>query len=82
MLSASLLQIVPLYDTAWSFALSLNSSVPLLRENGFSPVNYTYGQPTEIIQQKFFNVKFEGSGPIMFNHETRDSVTITDIPQL
>ena len=40
------------YDAAWSFALSLNSSVPILRENGFSLVNYTYGQPeaTEIIR--------------------------------
>ena len=73
------------YDAAWSFALSLNSSIPILRENGFSLVNYTYGQPeaTEIIRQEFFNVQFEGiSGPIMFNNETRDSVTIIDISQL
>ena len=73
------------YDAAWSFALSLNSSVPILRENGFSLVNYTYGQPaaTEIIRQEFFNVQFEGiSGPIMFNNETRDSETIIDISQL
>ena len=73
------------YDAAWSFALSLNSSVPILRENGFSLVNYTYGQPeaTEIIRREFFNVQFEGiSGSITFNNETRDSVTIIDISQL
>ena len=73
------------YDAAWSFALSLNSSVPILRENGFSLADYKYGQPeaTEIIRQEFFNVEFEGiSGPIMFNRETRDSATIIDISQL
>ena len=73
------------YDAAWSFALSLNSSVPILRENGFSLADYKYGQPeaTEIIRQEFFNVQFEGiSGPIMFNRETRDSATIIDISQL
>lgn len=83
--TARLLQVVPLYNAAWSFALSLNSSVPILRENGFSLVNYTYGQPeaTEVIRREFFNVQFEGiSGPIMFNNETRDSVTIIDISQL
>ena len=72
------------YNAAWLFALSLNSSVPILRENGFSLADYKYGQPeaTEIIRQEFFNVEFEGiSGSIMFNRETRDSATIIDISQ-
>ena len=72
------------YDATWVFALSLNHSIPILKNNGLSLENYTYGQPaaTAIIREEVFNVQFEGiSGPIMFNRETRDSATIIDITQ-
>ena len=66
------------YDSVWALALSLNSSLPFLKEG----TSNTQGElATSVIRQNLLEVDFEGmSGTIRFNSTTRASETsINDV---
>ena len=67
------------YDATWSMALSLNNSIPFLRERNLTLSDYskTYGDPsmTRILQEQLLKLQFEGmSGRVMFNATSRHNV--------
>ena len=75
------------FDATWALALSLNSSLPRLKEKGLSLSNYTYQMPeiTRVIKEELLNLSFEGMrGEIKFSGETHDGAnsTIIDIYQV
>ena len=59
------------YDSVWALALSLNSSIPFLKER----LSTSQKEPTaSVIRQKLLEVDFEGmSGAIKFDNTTRAS---------
>jgi len=63
----------PFYDATWSMALSLNNSIPFLREKNLTLSDYSYGDPSatkimQIIQEQLLKLQFEGmSGRVTFN---------------
>ena len=68
------------FDATWALALSLNNSLPHLKENGLSLSNYTYQMPeiTRVIKEELLNVSFEGMrGRIEFSRETHDGANVT-----
>ena len=70
----------PFYDATWSMALSLNNSIPFLREKNLTLSDYSYGDPSatkimQIIQEQLLKLQFEGmSGRVMFNATSRHNV--------
>ena len=75
------------FDATWALALSLNNSLPRLKERGLSLSNYMYGMPeiTEIVREELLKLSFEGMrGRVEFSEETLDgaNVTIIDIYQV
>ena len=72
------------FDATWALALSLNSSLPRLKDKGLSLSNYTH-QMSEIIKEELLNLSFEGmTGRIEFSRETHDGAnsTIIDVYQV
>ena len=68
------------FDATWALALSLNSSLPHLKEKGLSLSNYTYQMPeiTGVIKEELLNLSFEGMrGRIEFSRETHDGANVT-----
>jgi len=61
-------------------ALSLNNSIPFLREINLTLSDYSYGDPSatrimQIIQEQLLKLQFEGmSGRVMFNATSRHNV--------
>ena len=75
------------FDATWALALSLNNSLPRLKEMGLSLSDYRYGMPeiTKIVRDQLLNVDFEGMrGRVNFSSSTHDgtNVTIIDIEQV
>ena len=75
------------FDATWALALSLNNSLPRLKEKGLSLSNYSYQMPeiTEIVKEEILNLNFEGMrGRVQFSNGTHDGaqVTIIDIYQV
>ncbi len=57
------------YDGVWSLALALNNSVELLRQQNLSFSDYHYGMEdiTQVIQQQFYRLDFNGvSGHVKY----------------
>jgi len=70
------------YDATWSMALSLNNSIPFLRERNLTLSDYSYGDPsvTRILQDQLLKLQFEGmSGRVMFNATSRHNVLDTEV---
>ena len=68
------------FDATWALALSLNNSLPRLKEKGLSLSNYTYRMPeiTEIIREELVRISFEGMrGKVEFSEETHDGANVT-----
>ena len=75
------------FDAAWALALSLNNSLPRLKEKGLSLSTYTYQMPeiTSILREELLKLSFEGMrGRVEFSEKTHDgaNVTIIDIYQV
>ena len=75
------------FDATWAFALSLNNSLPRLKERSLSLSKYKYGMPqiTQIVREELLKLHFEGMrGRVEFSEETHDgaNVTVVDIYQI
>ena len=72
----------PFYDATWLMALSLNNSIPFLREINLTLSDYSYGHPnaTRIIEDQILKLQFEGmSGRVRFNATSRRIVRDTKV---
>lgn len=73
------------YDQVWAFALALNNSLPSIRSENLSFLDYTIGNPeplSSIIKRELTNLSFQGaSGRIEFdeNYEIPSFVYIFQI---
>ena len=75
------------FDATWALALSLNNSVPRLKERGMSLSDYRYKMPeiTQIVREEMLKLSFEGMrGRVEFSETTHDgcNVTVFNIYQL
>ena len=74
------------FDATWALALSLNNSMPRIKDKGLSLSNYRYRMPaiTQIVRDELLKLTFEGMrGRVEFSEDTHggEDVTIIDFNQ-
>ncbi len=60
-------------DGVWSLAMALNNSIEVLEQNNFNLSNYQYGRDdiTQIIQEEFYQLDFEGvTGRVTYERDS------------